>query len=53
MNYLEKVTIGHDGWFVDLFVRPSNSIAVKMYRTMGYEVYRAVEKYYSSLKGFN
>lgn len=53
MNYLEKVTVGHNGWFVDLFVRPSNHIAVKMYKSMGYEIYRAVDKYYSSLSGHN
>jgi N-terminal acetyltransferase B complex catalytic subunit len=36
MNYLEKVTVWHNGWFVDLFVLPSNFIAVKMYKSMGY-----------------
>lgn len=48
MNYLEKVTIDHNGWFVDLFVRPSNSIAIKMYRALGYDVFRAVERYYGA-----
>ena len=48
MNYLEKVTIDHNGWFVDLFVRPSNSIAIKMYRNLGYEVFRTVDKYYGA-----
>lgn len=37
MDYLELVTERHDGWFVDLFVRPSNKIAVGMYRTLGKE----------------
>ena len=48
MNYLEKVTIDHNGWFVDLFVRPTNSIAMKMYRNLGYEVFRTVDRYYGS-----
>lgn len=48
MNYLEKMTIDHNGWFVDLFVRPSNSIAIKMYKNLGYDVFRAVEKYYGA-----
>lgn len=40
MNYIEDVTAKlHNGWFVDLFVRPSNSVAVRMYRNFGYEVY--------------
>jgi hypothetical protein len=33
MDYLEDVTIRiHDGFFVDLFVRPSNKVAVDMYK---------------------
>ena len=48
MEYLEYVTDKiHDAYYVDLFVRPSNSIAQKMYRHLGYEVYQTVEKYYS------
>ena len=44
MDYLEEVTIKmHDGWFVDLFVRPSNKIAVGMYESLGYIVFRTVE----------
>ena len=47
MDQLELVTIKtHNGYFVDLFVRPSNKIAVGMYKTLGYQVYRAVENYY-------
>ena len=37
----------HDGFFVDLFVRPSNKIAVGMYKELGYVVYRTVEGYYN------
>ncbi|KAL4491997.1 hypothetical protein ABPG72_008418 [Tetrahymena utriculariae] len=51
MDYLEQVTEKHDGWFVDLFVRPSNKIAVGMYRALGYDVYQTVNKYYSSQHG--
>ena len=48
MDYLEEVTIKiHNAWFVDLFVRPSNKIAVGMYENLGYKVFRTVENYYS------
>ena len=48
MDYLEEVTAKrHDGYFVDLFVRPSNEVAVNMYKSLGYIVYRTVIKYYS------
>ncbi len=49
MEYLEYVSDKiHNSYFVDLFVRPSNSIAQKMYRHLGYQVYQTVEKYYSA-----
>lgn len=43
------VIIGNrkDCYFVDLFVRVSNSVAIKMYNCLGYTVYRRVLKYYS------
>lgn len=48
MDYLEEVTIKrHNGFFVDLFVRPSNIVAINMYKSLGYVVYRTVIKYYS------
>ena len=47
MDYLEKVSEGHKGLYVDLFVRPSNEIAIQMYRNLGYDVYQTVDKYYS------
>lgn len=37
----------YQSYFVDLFVRPSNNLAVSMYEKLGYDVYRTVEKYYS------
>lgn len=48
MNYLEKVSEVHEGYFVDLFVRASNNVAIEMYQKLGYSIYRAVNKYYSS-----
>ena len=36
MEYLEQITVKyHNGYFVDLFVRPSNKVAVNMYRNFG------------------
>lgn len=47
MDYLEEVTIKrHNGFFVDLFVRPSNEVAINMYKNLGYIVYRTVLSYY-------
>lgn len=48
MNYLERVTERYHGFFVDLFVRASNAVAIEMYRKLGYDIYRTVNKYYSS-----
>ncbi|KAI7825499.1 hypothetical protein BX661DRAFT_184691 [Kickxella alabastrina] len=36
----------HNCYFVDLFVRPSNKVAIAMYEGMGYIVYREVIDYY-------
>lgn len=48
MNLLEEVSEkGYDGWFVDLYVRVSNSVAIDMYRKFGYSVYRTVRNYYA------
>jgi N-terminal acetyltransferase B complex catalytic subunit len=48
MNSLES-TSEHvfDAYFVDLFVRVSNSLAIGMYEAFGYSVYRRVLGYYS------
>jgi len=40
----EKV---YDGYFVDLFVRVTNTVAVNMYKKLGYIIYRTVLDYYS------
>lgn len=39
------------GFFVDLFVRVSNQVAVNMYKQLGYSVYRTVIEYYSASNG--
>ena len=36
-----------NAFFVDLFVRVSNKVAVNMYERLGYTVYRRVLEYYS------
>ncbi|CAK77295.1 unnamed protein product (macronuclear) [Paramecium tetraurelia] len=51
MNYIEDVTNSQNGWYVDLFVRPSNKIAVLMYQNFGYEIYQTVYQYYSGQNG--
>ena len=54
MDYLEEVSEKiHDAYYVDLFVRPSNEIALKMYNRLGYFVYQVVDKYYSGSGGMN
>ncbi|CAE6925432.1 nat5 [Symbiodinium natans] len=48
MEYLEEVSEKvHDCYFVDLFVRPTNTAAIKFYEGLGYVVYRTVTGYYS------
>ena len=48
MQYCHEVSIKrHDAYFVDLFVRPSNKIAVNFYKMLGYDVFRTVNGYYS------
>ncbi|KAJ2896475.1 N-acetyltransferase [Coemansia aciculifera] len=36
----------YDCYFVDLFVRPSNVVAIQMYETLGYTLFRRVIDYY-------
>lgn len=47
MNILEETSEKKKCFFVDLFVRVSNKVAVKMYHSLGYSVYRTVLEYYS------
>ena len=45
MNFLEKVSEEiHDGYFVDLFVRSSNAVAINMYKRLGYDIYQTVDQ---------
>ncbi|KOC70570.1 N-alpha-acetyltransferase 20 [Habropoda laboriosa] len=44
---LEKVSEKKQAYFVDLFVRVSNKVAIKMYQQLGYIVYRTVLEYYN------
>ncbi|CAK8680095.1 unnamed protein product [Clavelina lepadiformis] len=51
MNRLEEVSENKKALFVDLFVRKSNQVALKMYEKLGYVIYRTVLDYYSSPDG--
>lgn len=44
---LERSCNQSSAWFVDLYVRASNTLAIEMYRKMGYSVFRRVVQYYS------
>lgn len=47
MQRLEEISAKiHNCYFMDLFVRPSNDIAVNFYRRLGYVVFRILPKYY-------
>jgi hypothetical protein len=47
MDYFENVSVNNNAFFVDLFVRASNSLAIQMYEKFGYVTYRRVLGYYS------
>lgn len=47
MHGLEEISERKRCYFVDLFVRVSNKVAVAMYEKLGYSVYRRVLEYYS------
>lgn len=48
MNTLEEVSDEvYDAFFVDLYVRLSNKLAVGLYQSLGYVIYRQVIDYYS------
>ncbi|KAI0560189.1 N-acetyltransferase [Gracilaria domingensis] len=47
MNFTESLSDEtYNCYFVDLFVRKSNSLAISMYKKMGYVVYRTILNYY-------
>ena len=41
----------YKAFFVDLYVRCANNIAIEMYEGLGYSVYRRVRAYYGDLGG--
>lgn len=47
MRFLEDVSEKKNAYFVDLFVRVSNKIAINMYTQLGYVIYRTVLDYYT------
>ncbi|KAF8904655.1 N-acetyltransferase [Mucidula mucida] len=50
MTLLEMVSDqSYRGYFVDLYVRCTNTSAIEMYEGLGYSVYRRVREYYGSL----
>lgn len=50
VNCLELVSDeNYKGFFVDLYVRCNNALAISMYEGFGYSVYRRVREYYGSL----
>jgi len=50
MGLLEMVSEAiYKGFFVDLYVRCANHVAIDMYEGMGYSVFRRVREYYGSL----
>jgi N-terminal acetyltransferase B complex catalytic subunit len=51
MRILEQVSEKtYDAYFVDLFVRSSNRVAIGMYEKFGYSVYRRVLDYYTGVE---
>lgn len=44
--FLPSTLLRYNGYFVDLFVRVSNTVAIDMYTKFGYTVYRRVLGYY-------
>lgn len=48
MRYLENVSDRKRCYFVDLFVRVSNTVAINMYKNLGYKIFRTIPNYYTS-----
>ncbi len=49
MQFLEDVSERKKCYFVNLFVRVSNVVAVATYKKMGYVVYRIMSDYYTGM----
>jgi N-terminal acetyltransferase B complex catalytic subunit len=45
---VERVSDKYRAYFVDLYVRVTNTVAIQMYQKLGYTVYRRVLKYYDN-----
>ncbi|CCG80878.1 Uncharacterized N-acetyltransferase C16C4.12 [Taphrina deformans PYCC 5710] len=52
MQTLETVSQNqYNAYFIDLFVRSTNYLAIDMYKSFGYVVYRRVKGYYTNSSG--
>ncbi|GAA5971581.1 hypothetical protein JCM11641_000649 [Rhodosporidiobolus odoratus] len=51
MDLLEKVSERDQGYFVDLFVRKTNDLAIGLYESLGYMIYQRVRGYYGGGPG--
>ncbi|KAK8813362.1 hypothetical protein WA158_002954 [Blastocystis sp. Blastoise] len=50
MDFMEDISENvDDAWFMDLFVRTDNKLAVGLYKKLDYSVYRHILKYYSNI----
>lgn len=50
MKSLEMISDeAYRGFFVDLYVRCNNTVAIAMYEALGYSVFRRVREYYGSV----
>ena len=47
MKHLEDSSERQDCYFMDLYVRVSNAVAIDFYRKLGYMIYREIRGYYS------
>ena len=48
MYWLKQISEEYKCYYVDLFMRKSNSGALKFYENLGYSIYREILNYYSS-----
>ena len=53
MYELERIGDTRECYFIDLFVRMSNSLAIDMYKRLGYTVFRRVLEYYDDEDAFD
>ncbi|CAI2353727.1 unnamed protein product [Caenorhabditis sp. 36 PRJEB53466] len=47
MDFLEGTSEARNAYFVDLFVRLSNRVAIELYTKLGYVIYRQIIDYYT------